>query len=44
MQTITSRIEESSLPKSIVRIEVEKLFGKYTYTLSISDDKLVVRT
>lgn len=34
MQIITSRVEESSLPLSIVRIEVEKLFGKYTYTLS----------
>mgnify|MGYP002777817986 FL=1 len=41
MQVTTNRIEESSLPKSIVRIEVEKLFGKYTYTLSKRDNQLV---
>lgn len=40
MQITTNRIEESSLPKSIVRIEVEKLFGKYTYTLSKRDNHL----
>jgi energy-coupling factor transporter ATP-binding protein EcfA2 len=41
MQVTTNRIEESSLPKSIVRIKVEKLFGKYTYTLSKRDNHLV---
>jgi energy-coupling factor transporter ATP-binding protein EcfA2 len=41
MQVTTNRIEESSLPKSIVRIEVEKLFGKYTYTLSKRDNHLI---
>ncbi len=41
MQIITTHVEEDSLPLSIVRIEVEKLFGKYTYTLLKKDNNLV---
>lgn len=41
MQIITTHVEEGSLPLSIVRIEVEKLFGKYTYTLLKKDNNLV---
>jgi energy-coupling factor transporter ATP-binding protein EcfA2 len=41
MQIITTHVEEGSLPLSIVQIEVEKLFGKYTYTLSKKDNNLV---
>lgn len=38
MQIISSLTQEGCLPLSIVRIEVEKLFGKYTYTLSKQDN------
>lgn len=38
MQVISGLMEEGSLPLSIVRIEVEKLFGKYTYILSKEDN------
>jgi energy-coupling factor transporter ATP-binding protein EcfA2 len=41
MQIITTHVEEGSLPLSIVRIEVEKLFGKYTYTLLNKENNLV---
>jgi ABC-type cobalamin/Fe3+-siderophores transport system ATPase subunit len=41
MQFLTTGIEKGSLPLSIVRIEVEKLFGKYTYTLLKKDNNLV---
>lgn len=41
MQITTNQIQESSQHLSIVRIEVEKLFGKYTYTLSKRDNYLV---
>ncbi|MEH2120654.1 MAG: hypothetical protein V7K46_21345 [Nostoc sp.] len=31
-------INTASLPLSVVRIEVEQLFGKYTYTLAKKDN------
>jgi energy-coupling factor transporter ATP-binding protein EcfA2 len=40
MQVITSLMEESGLSLSIVKIEVEKLFGKYTYVLNNDNNSL----